>query len=111
MSETYTRHIHPLDLANRTIFGDGAAATIIEQSQDEQIFNFVLGTDGSGMQNLIVPNGGMKSPRDPNAVEITNCQRRCLFGQLLVYEWPRNIQFHHRSGTRWLLTRYLNAIK
>jgi 3-oxoacyl-[acyl-carrier-protein] synthase III len=72
MSETYTRHIHPLDLANRTIFGDGAAATIIESSTEEQIFDFILGTDGSGMQNLIVPNGGLRQPKDPHAVEITN---------------------------------------
>jgi 3-oxoacyl-[acyl-carrier-protein] synthase-3 len=84
MSETYTRHIHPLDLANRTIFGDGAAAAIIETSTNEQIFEFILGTDGSGMQNLIVNNGGMKHPKDSNALEITNASGdvstpNCLF--------------------------------
>jgi len=84
MSETYTRHIHPLDLANRTIFGDGAAATIIEAGDREQIFEFILGTDGSGMQNLIVPYGAMKHPRDERAEEITNASGdisspNCLF--------------------------------
>jgi len=68
-AETYTSHIHPKDRGNRTIFGDGAAATIIEASDEEDIGEFVLGTDGSGYKNLIVPNGGMRSKYDPEAKE------------------------------------------
>jgi 3-oxoacyl-[acyl-carrier-protein] synthase-3 len=93
MSETYTRHIHPLDLANRTIFGDGAAATIIEQSRDEQIFDFILGTDGSGMQNLIVPNGGMKNPRDPNAGEVINSSGDISSANCLYMNGPEIFNF------------------
>jgi len=93
MSETYTRHIHPLDLANRTIFGDGAAATIIEQSRDEQIFDFILGTDGSGMQNLMVPNGGMKNPRDPNAGEVTNSSGDVSSANCLYMNGPEIFNF------------------
>ena len=69
-SETYTKHIHPRDKGNRTIFGDAAAATIIEKSEEEQIGEFVLGTDGSGYKNLIVPNGGLRNIYNPNAKEI-----------------------------------------
>jgi len=69
-SETYTKHIHPKDKSNRTIFGDGAAATIIEKSREEGIFKFSLGTDGSGFQNLIIPNGGLRNRYDINAREI-----------------------------------------
>ena len=69
-SETYTKHIHPKDKSNRTIFGDGAAATIIEKSDEEGIFEFSLGTDGSGYKNLIVPNGGLRNRYDVNAKEI-----------------------------------------
>jgi len=69
-SETYTKHIHPKDKSNRTIFGDAAAATIIEKSEEIQIGEFVLGTDGSGYKNLIVPNGGLRNRYDPNAEEI-----------------------------------------
>lgn len=69
-SETYTKHIHPKDKSNRTIFGDGAAATIIEKSEKEGILEFALGTDGSGFKNLIVPNGGLRSRYDINAKEI-----------------------------------------
>lgn len=69
-SETYTKFIHPKDKSNRTIFGDAASATIITKSEEEQIGEFVLGTDGSGYQNLIVPNGGLRNRYDPNAKEI-----------------------------------------
>jgi 3-oxoacyl-[acyl-carrier-protein] synthase-3 len=59
-SETYSKHLHPKDRSNRAIFGDGAAATLLTASEEEKIFDFVFGTDGSGYQNLIVPNGGFR---------------------------------------------------
>lgn len=68
-SETYSKHLNQNDLANRTIFGDGAAATIVEKSSTDQIFEFVLGTDGAGKNNLIVPNGAFRSSFDSNAEE------------------------------------------
>jgi 3-oxoacyl-[acyl-carrier-protein] synthase-3 len=68
-SETYSKHIHPSDLALKTIFGDGAVATIIESTQEEQIHKFVLGTDGSGKNNLIVPNGCFRNAYNPLAKE------------------------------------------
>jgi len=68
-SETYSKHIHPNDLALKTVFGDGAAATIIESSDEEHILEFVLGTDGSGKDNLIVPNGGFRHAYDPLSEE------------------------------------------
>ena len=69
-SETYTKHIYPKDKSNRTIFGDAAAAVIIEKSEKEQIGEFVLGTDGRGYKNLIVPNGGLRNRYDINSQEI-----------------------------------------
>jgi 3-oxoacyl-[acyl-carrier-protein] synthase-3 len=63
MSETYTRHIHPMDKSTRTIFGDAAAATLLHREDISRIGKFVLGTDGSGAPNLIVPSGGMACPR------------------------------------------------
>jgi 3-oxoacyl-[acyl-carrier-protein] synthase III len=66
-AETYSKHIHSKDRANRSIFGDGAAATIIEQSDTGKIHEFVLGTDGSGRNNLIVSSGGMRQPYQESA--------------------------------------------
>ncbi|MDR0830194.1 MAG: ketoacyl-ACP synthase III [Prevotellaceae bacterium] len=66
-AETYSKYINPQDKGNRTIFGDGAAATLVEFSENSQILNFELGTDGSGYKNLIVPNGAARHKFDANA--------------------------------------------
>lgn len=62
-AETYTKHIHPLDRSTRTVFGDGASATLIRMDDIDKIGQFVLVTDGKGAQNLIVPTGAMANPR------------------------------------------------
>ncbi|MDP8219829.1 MAG: ketoacyl-ACP synthase III [Candidatus Stygibacter frigidus] len=60
-AETYSKYINERDLANLTIFGDAATATLISNSEDENILKFSLGTDGTGAENLIVKNGGLKN--------------------------------------------------
>lgn len=62
-AETYTKHIHPLDRSTRTVFGDGATATLLKKEDIAKIGQFVLMTDGSGAPNLIVPTGAMANPR------------------------------------------------
>ena len=57
-AETYTKYLRKSDKSNRTIFGDGAAATLIQKDETKENFQFILGTDGSGYDNLIVRNGG-----------------------------------------------------
>lgn len=59
-SETYSKYLHPDDKSNRSIFGDGAAACLISTDGFAEIGNFVLGTDGSGAENLIVKTGGAR---------------------------------------------------
>lgn len=61
-SEAYNKHLHPRDKGNRTIFGDAATATLISNEGFAKIGDFVLGTDGSGAENLIVKTGGMAHP-------------------------------------------------
>ena len=53
-AETYTKYIHPQDKGNMTIFGDGASATLVSTEGFAQIGKVVVGTDGSGAENLIV---------------------------------------------------------
>ncbi len=67
MAETYSKHMHPTDRSNRTIFGDGAAASLIAASETNGIRDFVLGTDGSGFDKLIVKNGGFRCKFDASA--------------------------------------------
>jgi len=65
-SETYSKFINDKDKGNRTLFGDAAAATLITAAEGIcEIGEFVLGTDGSGAENLIVKNGAI---RNKNAV-------------------------------------------
>lgn len=68
-AETYTKHIHPYDRSTRTIFGDGAAATLLTEEDIPRIGSFVLGTDGSGGANLIVPSGAMALPRSTETAQ------------------------------------------
>lgn len=65
-AEAYNKHIHPRDKGNRTIFGDAATATLISIDGFAEIGDFVLGTDGSGAENLIVRTGGMAFPEKAN---------------------------------------------
>jgi 3-oxoacyl-[acyl-carrier-protein] synthase-3 len=59
-AEMYSKHIHALDKGNLSIFGDAASATLISGDGAYRIGEFSLGSDGSGAENLIVKNGGMK---------------------------------------------------
>ena len=59
-AETYSKYLHPRDKGNRTIFGDGAAATLVGKAGFAEIGNFSFGTDGSGAENLIVKTGAAR---------------------------------------------------
>ena len=61
-AETYSKYISSENTSVRTIFGDGASATVIQASNNQGISNykFDYGTDGSGMYDLIVPGSGLK---------------------------------------------------
>lgn len=56
-AETYTKYIGEMDKSTRTIFGDGAAATLIDSAAASQIGEFAFGTDGSGAEKLILREG------------------------------------------------------
>lgn len=65
-AETYTKYIHPEDKSCQTIFGDGAAATLITSRKmknglNAYIGNFSYKTIGSGFQSLIVKDGGARN--------------------------------------------------
>ena len=69
--DTYSRYIHPRDRSVCTLFGDGAAATLIEAVEGAHgglgIFQF--GTDGRGAEKLIVPAGGLRQPHSPETAK------------------------------------------
>lgn len=65
-AETYSKYMHERDKSNRTIFGDGAAATLISTDGFAEVGEFVIGTDGEGAENLIVKTGGARHPQPMN---------------------------------------------
>jgi 3-oxoacyl-[acyl-carrier-protein] synthase III len=75
-ADTYSKFIHPGDKSVRTLFGDGAAATLIragEPGEAAGIGPFVFGTDGSGAGDLIVEAGAARLPRSARtAAETTD---------------------------------------
>jgi 3-oxoacyl-[acyl-carrier-protein] synthase-3 len=61
-ADTYTKFLNPADKSVRTIFGDGAAATLLTSDGDAHAMEaFTYGTDGSGARHLVVPSGGLRS--------------------------------------------------
>lgn len=65
-SETYNKYIHRQDKGNRSLFGDGATATLISTEGRAAIGRFVPGTDGSGADNLMVGTGASRCPQRKN---------------------------------------------
>lgn len=63
-AETYSKYIHPEDRSLRTIFGDGAAATLIEARDRPSLTGFCFGTDGGGADTLLVTKGGCRPAAD-----------------------------------------------
>ena len=83
-SETYSKHIHPKDKGNRTIFGDAATATLISTDGFAEIGEFSLGTDGSGAENLIVKTGGMRYQKALNDTGIDESGALCSSDHLYM---------------------------
>src|SRR5262249_25211727 len=59
-AETYSKYIHSDDRSLRTIFGDGAAATLVEAADEPTLTAFQFGTDGTGADTLLVTKGGAR---------------------------------------------------
>ncbi|MDD4729365.1 MAG: ketoacyl-ACP synthase III [Dysgonamonadaceae bacterium] len=64
--ETYSKYLHKRDKSNLTIFGDGAAATLVTTEGIAEVGEFVIGTDGTGADNLIVKTGCARHPLPAN---------------------------------------------
>jgi len=68
-SDAPTKVIHPEDIELRSIFSDGAAATLISNTKlkngiNAKIEDFIFGTDGQGEKYLWVERSATKNPPD-----------------------------------------------
>lgn len=60
-TDTYSRFVNPADKSVRTLFGDGATASLVtDDGSAESLTAFTYGSDGSGGRHLVVPNGGLR---------------------------------------------------
>jgi 3-oxoacyl-[acyl-carrier-protein] synthase-3 len=87
-AETYSKYIDEADRSLRTIFGDAAAATLIEQSERPTLSAFVFGTDGSGADYLMVTRGGTRPPE-----HALKPRRRPRWQSALYMDGPALIDF------------------
>ena len=62
-AETYSKLIDKQDRTLRTIFGDGAAATLIESHEAPSLWGFKFGTDGKGANTLLATENGFRDPQ------------------------------------------------
>lgn len=82
--ETYSKYLHERDKSNRTIFGDGAAATHVSTEGIAEIGEFVIGTDGEGAESLIVKTGGARQPKPANDLKFDDYDNPCSSDNLYM---------------------------
>lgn len=86
-AETYSKYIHPGDKSVRTLFGDAAAATLIQGASVSEplIGPFAYGTDGRGGKNLMVPTGGLRIMRTDESAKTIKDENGNLRSQDNLY--------------------------
>jgi len=65
-SDPYSKILSHDDRVTFPLFGDAAAAVLIDACDDDHVGAFNFGTDGSGAESLIVRNGGSRYPKKMN---------------------------------------------
>lgn len=62
-ADTYSKYIDDNDRANKTIFGDGATATLLTHEDVEKFGDFIFGTNGVGASNLCVNGSALSNKK------------------------------------------------
>lgn len=65
-ADLLTRHLDFTDRMTAPLFGDAAAAVVLEADPTAEPIQFELGSDGSGLPQVLIPGGGSKLPEDGN---------------------------------------------
>ena len=62
-ADTYSKYINPKDRSTRVLFGDGAAATIVEKNDGRGMIDVAFSSDGGSYDCFYIPAGGCRLPR------------------------------------------------
>jgi 3-oxoacyl-[acyl-carrier-protein] synthase-3 len=95
-----SRICSPLDRATALLFGDAGTATALERDPDAGPLSFVLGTDGSGWKNLVVPAGlrFSRRPHDASTAERHEAEGgNCRSAEDLFMDGPEIFAFTLRE--------------
>ena len=79
VGDTVSKISDPHDRATALLFGDAGTMTAIESSAAEDEAYFILGSDGNGANNLIVPKGGFKDFSRKNDPRLIDKDPACLY--------------------------------
>jgi len=78
VGDTISKIVDPADRSTALLFGDAGTMTAIEASPNQEAI-FVLGTDGSGATNLIVPVGAFRDYSKTGDSRLANKKFDSLF--------------------------------
>jgi 3-oxoacyl-[acyl-carrier-protein] synthase-3 len=68
--ELISRYLDWEDRSTCVLFGDGAGAVVMQASDEPSgVLSYVLGSDGSGAEDLILPGGGVAHPPTHETVD------------------------------------------
>jgi 3-oxoacyl-[acyl-carrier-protein] synthase III len=105
-ADTYSKLVHPRDRTVRTLFGDGAAATLVGAADAEssgRIGPFVHGTSGDLAGELIVPAGGFRTPYSESSHEEFRDEQGCVRS-------PRHLYMNGQAIFSFALSRLPSAM-
>lgn len=82
VGDTISRTVDPHDRATALLFGDAGSVTALEASpdtDDASASHFILGTDGSGAANLMIPSGAFRQQQASDDERWAGRDTNCLY--------------------------------
>jgi 3-oxoacyl-[acyl-carrier-protein] synthase-3 len=79
VGDTISKLSDPHDRATAMLFGDAGTVTAIERSDGSDCAHFILGSDGNGVNNLIVSKGAFKDLSKSSDARIIKKNPYCLY--------------------------------
>lgn len=78
VGDTVSKIVNPDDRATALLFGDAGTMTAVEAKDGEEAV-FVMGTDGLGAKNLMIPEGGFRTNALKDDERLLGKDPSCLF--------------------------------